>query len=247
MLDFNGQVVIVTGSGSPKGIGKTIALTFAGQGATVVVADMNSEGVKASVADIEAAGGKAFGITVDITSPESVQSMADTVMDRFGRIDVLVNNAGRSKIGLLMDMSVEEISDLINTNLMGAIYLSKLAVNNMLKNGGNIINISSVWGEAGASCEVVYSATKGGLNLFTKALAKEVASFNIRVNAVAPGVINTEMNNVFDSEEKEALKAEIPMMRFGEAHEVARVVSFLCDDKCKYLTGQIIRIDGGFI
>ena len=146
-----------------------------------------------------------------------------------------------------MDMSLEEINDLVNTNLMGAIYLSKLAINNMMRNGGNIINISSVWGEAGASCEVVYSATKGGLNLFTKALAKEVASFNIRVNSVAPGVINTEMNNVLDSEEKEVLKNEIPMMRFGEAHEVARVVSFLCEDKCKYLTGQIIRIDGGFI
>lgn len=151
------------------------------------------------------------------------RELIDEVIGTFGKLDVLVNNAGISKFGLLMDMSLEEINDLVNTNLMGAIYLSKLAINNMMRNGGNIINISSVWGEVGASCEVIYSATKGGLNLFTKALAKEVASFNIRVNSVAPGVINTEMNNVLDSEDKEVLKNEIPMMRFGEAHEVARV------------------------
>ena len=236
-LGLDGQVVIVTGGAS--GIGKHVVDTLVKVGANAVAVDLN---VKTGD---ELDG--AYCVQCNVTDPESVNQMVQAVLEKYGKIDALVNNAGISKFGLLMDMSLEEINDLVNTNLMGAIYLSKLAINNMMRNGGNIINISSVWGEAGASCEVVYSATKGGLNLFTKALAKEVASFNIRVNAVAPGVINTEMNNVFDSEEKEALKAEIPMMRFGEAHEVARVVSFLCDDKCKYLTGQIIRIDGGFI
>lgn len=115
------------------------------------------------------------------------------------------------------------------------------------KGTGNIINISSIWGEVGASCEVIYSTTKGGINLFTKALAKEVASFGIRVNAIAPGVINTEMNSFLSDEEKEELIAEIPMNRFGEAEEIAKTALFLCNDECKYLTGQIIRVDGGII
>ena len=245
-MNLSGKVILVTGAS--RGIGRAIATELASKGATIAINySKDDEGAKATLENVFESGGYGKLFKKDISNYDNCKELMDEVIGTFGKLDVLVNNAGRSKIGLLMDMSVEEISDLINTNLMGAIYLSKLAVNNMLKNGGNIINISSVWGEAGASCEVVYSATKGGLNLFTKALAKEVASFNIRVNAVAPGVINTEMNNVFDSEEKEVLKAEIPMMRFGEAHEVARVVSFLCDDKCKYLTGQIIRIDGGFI
>ncbi|MBM6861364.1 SDR family oxidoreductase, partial [Clostridium saudiense] len=134
------------------------------------------------------------------------------------------------------------------TNLLGAMYLSKYAVNNMISRGnGNIINISSIWGEVGASCEVAYSSSKGGINLFTKALAKEVAPFGIRVNAIAPGVINTEMNNFLDQDEKNSLIEEIPQGRFGDCNEIAKAVAFLCDDDCKYLTGQIIRIDGGII
>ena len=150
MLDFNGQVVIVTGSGSPKGIGKTIALTFAGQGATVVVADMNSEGVKASVADIEAAGGKAFGITVDITSPESVQSMADTVMDRFGRIDVLVNNAGISQKVTVEDMTLEDMKRIFNVNMFGLFLCTQACMKPMrAAKYGRIVNLSSVSGKRG--------------------------------------------------------------------------------------------------
>ena len=127
-------------------------------------------------------------------------------------------------------------------------YLSKYVINNMISRGkGNIINISSIWGEVGASCEVVYSTTKGGINLFTKSLAKETAPFGIRVNAVAPGVINTEMNSFLDKEEKQSLIDEIPQSRFGEPEEVAKAVVFLCDDSCRYLTGQIIRVDGGII
>ena len=127
-------------------------------------------------------------------------------------------------------------------------YISKYALDNMITRGcGNIINISSIWGEVGASCEVVYSATKGGINLFTKALAKEVAPFGIRVNAIAPGVINTEMNGFLNDDERQELIDEIPQNRFGECSEVANAVSFLCDDNCKYLTGQIIRVDGGII
>ena len=245
-MNLRGKVILVTGAS--RGIGRAIAIELASKGAAIAINySKDDEGAKATLENIIKNGGYGKLFKKDISNYNNCRELIDEVIGTFGKLDVLVNNAGISKFGLLMDMSLEEINDLVNTNLMGAIYLSKLAINNMMRNGGNIINISSVWGEVGASCEVIYSATKGGLNLFTKALAKEVASFNIRVNSVAPGVINTEMNNVLDSEDKEVLKNEIPMMRFGEAHEVARVVSFLCEDKCKYLTGQIIRIDGGFI
>ena len=245
-MNLRGKVILVTGAS--RGIGRAIAIELASKGAAIAINySKDDEGAKATLENVIKNGGYGKLFKKDISNYNNCRELIDEVIGTFGKLDVLVNNAGISKFGLLMDMSLEEINDLVNTNLMGAIYLSKLAINNMMRNGGNIINISSVWGEVGASCEVIYSATKGGLNLFTKALAKEVASFNIRVNSVAPGVINTEMNNVLDSEDKEVLKSEIPMMRFGEAHEVARVVSFLCEDKCKYLTGQIIRIDGGFI
>ena len=245
-MNLSGKVILVTGAS--RGIGRAIAIELASKGAAIAINySKDDEGAKATLENVIKNGGYGKLFKKDISNYNNCRELIDEVIGTFGKLDVLVNNAGISKFGLLMDMSLEEINDLVNTNLMGAIYLSKLAINNMMRNGGNIINISSVWGEVGASCEVIYSATKGGLNLFTKALAKEVASFNIRVNSVAPGVINTEMNNVLDSEDKEVLKNEIPMMRFGEAHEVARVVSFLFEDKCKYLTGQIIRIDGGFI
>ena len=245
-MNLSGKVILVTGAS--RGLGRAIAIELASKGAAIAINySKDDEGAKATLENVIKNGGYGKLFKKDISNYNNCRELIDEVIGTFGKLDVLVNNAGISKFGLLMDMSLEEINDLVNTNLMGAIYLSKLAINNMMRNGGNIINISSVWGEVGASCEVIYSATKGGLNLFTKALAKEVASFNIRVNSVAPGVINTEMNNVLDSEDKEVLKNEIPMMRFGEAHEVARVVSFLCEDKCKYLTGQIIRIDGGFI
>lgn len=245
-MNLSGKVILVTGAS--RGIGRAIAIELASKGAAIAINySKDDEGAKATLENVIKNGGYGKLFKKDISNYNNCRELIDEVIGTFGKLDVLVNNAGISKFGLLMDMSLEEINDLVNTNLMGAIYLSKLAINNMMRSGGNIINISSVWGEVGASCEVIYSATKGGLNLFTKALAKEVASFNIRVNSVAPGVINTEMNNVLDSEEQEVLKNEIPMMRFGEAHEVARVVSFLCEDKCKYLTGQIIRIDGGFI
>ena len=147
-----------------------------------------------------------------------------------------------------MDMNDEELDSLININLLAPMYLSKEALQYMISKGnGNIINISSIWGEAGASCEVAYSTTKGGINTFTKALAKEVAPFGIRVNAISPGVIDTKMNNFLSEEEKNQLIDEIPMGRFGDINEIAKAVLFLCKDECKYLTGQIIRIDGGFL
>ncbi len=147
-----------------------------------------------------------------------------------------------------MDFSDININDIFGINVLGAMYLSKEAIPHMLSKGkGNIINISSIWGEAGASCEVLYSSTKGAINLFTKSLAKELAPMGIRVNAIAPGVIDTEMNSFLSKDEREELEEEIPFGRFGSTSEVAKMVTFLCSDKCEYLTGQIIKIDGGMV
>ncbi len=146
-----------------------------------------------------------------------------------------------------MDATREDIEGLISTNLLGAMYLTKLAIPHMLGKGGAVLNISSMWGEVGASCEVLYSTSKGGLNLFTKALAKEMAPSNIRVNAIAPGVIDTKMNSFLSQEEREELENEIPVGRFGLPEEIGKTAVFLCSDDSSYITGQILRVDGGYI
>ena len=192
--------------------------------------------------------GYGFLIKKSVSSFENCKYIINEVINKSGKIDILVNNAGISLMGLFMDSSEEEINEIINTNLMGSIYLSKEAILHMAsRNAGNIINISSMWGEVGASCEVLYSATKGGINSFTKALAKEMAMSNIRVNAIAPGVIDTYMNSMLDEESRESLKEEIPMGRFGMPSEIGKLAVFLCSDDSSYITGQVIRVDGGFI
>lgn len=247
MGKLTGKVVLVTGAS--RGIGKAIAIELSKQGASIAInCSKDIDGAEKTLEEIMSNGGYGKIFKSDISKAKNCKDLIQEVINTFGRIDILVNNAGRSKIGLIMDFSDEDIEDLINTNLLGAMYLSKYAIANMISRGsGNIINISSIWGEVGASCEVVYSASKGGINQFTKALAKEVAPFGVRVNAVAPGVINTEMNNFLDDNEKNDLIDEIPQGRFGECDEIAKAVAFLCDDDCKYLTGQIIKIDGGLI
>jgi len=170
----------------------------------------------------------------------------DSVFAKIDRLDLLVNNAGISYIGLLTDMSVKDWHRVMDTNLTSVFYASKLASANMLKyHAGKIINISSVWGESGASMEVAYSASKGGVNSFTKALAKELAPSGIQVNAIACGVIDTDMNSCLDDTEKACLIEEIPACRMGNPEEVARMVCLLADAP-SYLTGQIISLDGGW-
>ena len=248
MLDFNGQVVIVTGSGSPKGIGKTIALTFAGQGATVVVADMNSEGVKGSVADIEAAGGKAFGITVDITSPESVQSMVDTVMDRFGRIDVLVNNAGISQKVTVEDMTLEDMKRIFNVNMFGLFLCTQACMKPMrAAKYGRIVNLSSVSGKRGGGVfgGAHYSASKAAVLAFSKNLSRDISAEGITINSVCPGLINTEIWKSLPQEAADKIISDIPMGRPGETQEVANAIVFLASKEASYITGEEIDINGG--
>lgn len=247
MENMQGKIALVTGGS--RGIGRAIALELSKNGATVIINYSKDEkGAEATIKEIQEKGGYAKSIKADIKDYNSAKEVIDFVINNFGKIDILVNNAGISTIGLFMDATKEDMDNIIGTNLFGAMYLSKHALPHMVNRGkGNIINISSMWGEVGASCEVLYSSSKGGMNLFTKALAKEVAPMGIRVNAIAPGVINTEMNSFLSKEDKESLEEEIPFNRFGEVEEIAKAVVFLCNDECSYLTGQIIRIDGGMI
>lgn len=247
MGKLTGKVALVTGAS--RGIGRAIAVEMAKEGASIVINySKDDEGAQRTLEEIKSVNGYGIIIKQDISSLESCKIMIDEIVATMGKIDILVNNAGISTIGLFMDAQEEDIAKIINTNLMGPVYLTKQALQYMVpRSSGNIINVSSMWGEVGASCEVLYSTTKGGLNLFTKALAKEMAMSNIRVNGIAPGVIDTKMNEVFSEEDRKSLEEEIPLGRFGTSEEIGKLAVFLASDDSSYITGQIIRADGGFI
>ncbi|MDU7148455.1 MAG: SDR family oxidoreductase [Clostridium sp.] len=247
MENLQGKIALITGAS--RGIGKAIAIELAKEGATIIINySKDDDGAETTLAEIIALGGYGKLYKCNISDYAMCKEMIDHVIESFGKIDILVNNAGISTIGLFMDSSKEDIDNVMGVNIIGAMYLSKHALPHMISKGkGNIINISSIWGDVGASCEVVYSSSKGAINLFTKSLAKEVAPMGIRVNAIAPGVINTEMNSFLSKDEKKELEEEIPMGRFGESNEIGKLVAFICNDSCKYLTGQIIKVDGGLI
>lgn len=232
-------------TGASRGIGNAIAQRLAKEGYYLYLVCKNSAGALFSLKE-----------TLEQQYPIRCQcftgdiSDADFVTQCFADIktlDVLINNAGIASIGLMSDLSVDEWQRVIGTNLSAAFYTSKYAVPLMLKkHSGRIINISSIWGTAGASMEVAYSAAKGGLNSFTKALAKELAPSNIQVNAIACGVIDTDMNRCFDADELEAIRAQIPADRFGRPEEVSDMVYNLLTAP-SYLTGQVIHLDGGYL
>lgn len=247
MNNLSGKCAIVTGASN--GIGRSIALKLAEEGAYVVI-NYNSD-VKAAEETlniIRKNQGYAEIYKADVSNYNQVQDMIKFAIDTYGKVDILVNNAGVSKVGLFMDFNEEQWDSMINVNIKGVFNCSHAVIPNMIQNKkGVIINMSSMWGNSGASCEAVYSATKGAVNSFTKALAKELGPSNIRVNAISPGVINTRMNKWLTEEEKNDLLDSIPLMKFGEAHDVANLAAFLAQDNSGYITGQIITIDGGFI
>lgn len=247
MGKLTGKVALVTGAS--RGIGRAIAIELAKEGASIVINySKDDEGAKETLDEIKRVNAYGIMLKQDISSLESCKLMIDEIISTMGRIDILVNNAGISTIGLFMDSGEDDITKIINTNLMGPVYLTKYALQYMVpRKSGNIINVSSMWGEVGASCEVLYSTTKGGLNLFTKSLAKEMAMSNIRVNGIAPGVIDTKMNEVFSDEDRKSLEEEIPLGRFGTSEEIGKLAAFLASEDSSYITGQIIRADGGFI
>lgn len=240
------KTAIITGAS--RGIGKAIAEKLAKEGYHLGICASKSKEELEQLAERlrQDYGVKVHTYVGSVGDYSFLEHMIEDLISTYGAISVLVNNAGISHIGLLTDMTMEEWNHIVSVNLSSVFSTCKLVAPSMISNQeGKIINISSVWGEVGASCEVAYSACKGGMNAFTKAFAKELAPSKVQVNAIACGVIDTQMNMEFDEEERTALAEEIPMGRFGTAEEVADFAWQLIQSPA-YLTGQIITLDGGW-
>ena len=243
--DISGRFALVTGAS--KGIGKASALKLGEQGVNVAV-NYNSSQKEAedTVEQLAALGVQAFVVKGDVSDLEEVTGMVDEVTERFGQIDILVNNAGIISDSLLIRMSDKAWDDVITTNLNGTFYCTRAVLRGMIRRRwGRIINIGSVVGIRGNIGQVNYSASKAGIIGFTKALAKEVASRNITVNTVTPGYINTDTVDVLPQATKDRIMTWIPQGHFGEVDDVAHMVAFIASEKARYMTGQIVSIDGG--
>ena len=242
---LSGKVAIVTGAS--RGIGRETALTLAGYGATVIVNYCGSKDkAEAVVEEITAAGGTAKAYQGDVSDFDVAKEMITSVKKEFGSIDILVNNAGITKDNLIMKMSEEEFDKVIEVNLKGAFNCMKAVTKPMMKQRyGRIINITSIVGIIGNAGQVNYAASKAGLIGMTKSAARELASRNITVNAVAPGFIETDMTDVLPDSVKEQLLAQIPMKKLGQTGDIANAVCFLADEKASYITGQVLQVNGG--
>lgn len=238
------KVALITGAS--RGIGRKCALLFAKYGYDVAINSRSVIDLEETSRDIQALGVDCLALPGDVGDHAQVRDIFARLKKRFGTIDVLVNNAGTAHIGLLHEMTIEEWHRIIETNLTSVFNCCHQAIPLMLSgHSGKIVNVSSIWGNVGASCEVAYSASKGGINAFTKALARELAPSHIQVNAIACGLIDTTMNAGFDSDDMLALIDEIPASRIGRPEEAAQLIYDLCAGH-DYLTGQIITLDGGW-
>jgi 3-oxoacyl-[acyl-carrier protein] reductase len=242
---FEGKSALVTGGGT--GIGRAICLKLASEGASVAVCYRSSaESAEQIVEDIKAAGGHAIALKGDVSTLDDVESFIREVLTSFGSLDIVVNNAGATRDGLLMRMSEADWDLVLDTNLKGTFLVTRAAVRPMMKaRSGKIVNISSVMGLVGNPGQANYSASKAGIIGFTRTVAKELASRNIQVNAVAPGFIATSMTDAMNPEIKDSVLKQIPAGRIGAPEDVAQVVSFLCSRAADYITGQTITVDGG--
>lgn len=236
-------------TGATRGIGKQIALTLAQNGYDIAINyRTENDALKDTKKEIEEKGVKCLAVQGDVSNFEDCERFVKEIIEEYGRIDVLVNNAGITKDTLLMRMKKEDFEDVIDTNLVGTFNVTKNVISYMMKSrSGKIINISSVVGVAGNAGQTNYSASKAGMIGFTKSLAKEVASRGILVNAVAPGFIETGMTDVLKDEIKEEIAKSIPLKRMGTTEDVANVVKFLASEESSYITGQVINVDGGMI
>lgn len=241
------RVALITGA--TRGIGKEIALELAQNGFDIAVNYRSiQEGMEDIKKEIEAKGVRCEFVGADVANFEQCESMVKETIEKFGKIDVLVNNAGITKDGLIMRMKKEDFEAVIDINLVGTFNVTRNVIPYMIKQkSGRIINVSSVVGVAGNAGQTNYSASKAGVIGFTKSLAKEVASRNILVNAIAPGFIDTDMTKVLSDTVKEGINAQIPLKRMGTPKEVAKVVKFLASEDSSYITGQVINIDGGMV
>jgi 3-oxoacyl-[acyl-carrier protein] reductase len=244
MADLHGKVALVTGAS--QGIGRACALELAKAGATVALAARNEAKLAEVAAAIEASGGIATAFALDVASEESIKNGAKAVLEKFGKVEILVNNAGITRDDLMMRMKRADWDDVIGTNLTGAFVLTQALLRPMMKNRwGRIINITSVVGRTGQEGQVNYAASKSGMIGMTRSLAREVASRGITVNAVAPGYIETPMTAVLDEKLRTAMLAQIPLGRAGTDAEIAQCVAFLASDAAAYITGHVLDVNGG--
>jgi 3-oxoacyl-[acyl-carrier protein] reductase len=246
MFNLNDKVALVTGSA--RGLGQSIAVKLAESGADIALCDLNAEWVEETAAKVRAIGRRAECYGVNVADGESVKVGVKAIEKDFGKIDVLVNNAGITKDGLLMRMSEDDWDAVLNVNLKGTFLCTKAVTRGMMKQrSGTIVNIASVIGLMGNAGQANYAASKGGVISFSKTVAKELASRNVRCNAVAPGFIRTAMTDALDEEVQNKMKEIIPLSRFGEPEDVANVVLFLASDASAYVTGQVISTCGGMV
>ena len=243
---FAGRAAVVTGAA--RGIGRAIALELARRGADVAFNYAQSaEAAEGLKSELEGLGVRALAAQCDVASTEAAAEMVKQVKAELGRVDFLVNNAGITRDNLILRMKEEDWDSVVDTNLKGAWNFSRAALRHMLKNeaGGSVLNISSISGVVGMGGQSNYSASKAGLIGLTKALAKEVASRNVSVNALALGLVATDMSQALNEEYRQKLREQIPMGRYAEPAEVARIACFLLSDDARYITGQVIQADGG--
>jgi 3-oxoacyl-[acyl-carrier protein] reductase len=247
MFELSGYAAIVTGGA--RGIGRAIAVALADAGADVLITYKgNTAAADAVVAEITAKGRKAVALQADAADPDAAVAVVAKAMESFGKVDLLVNNAGITRDTLILRMTPGQWREVIDTNLSGAFYMTKAAVKEMLRaKSGRIVNITSVSGQAGNAGQANYSSAKAGMIGLTKATAREVASRGITVNAVAPGFIVTELTADLPEAIKEGVKAQTPLGRFGEPNEIAAAVIYLASREASYVTGQVLGVDGGLV
>ena len=244
MPTLSGRIALVTGAS--QGIGRACALELARAGAHVALAARSVDKLEAVAAEITAAGGTAHAFALDVSSEDSIKECAKAVIAHFGKVEILVNNAGITRDGLMMRMKRSDWDDVLTTNLTGAFLLTQACVSSLLKNRwGRIINITSVVGQTGQAGQANYSASKAGLIGLTKSLARELASRGITVNAVAPGFIETPMTHVLTDEQKTGIATQIPLARMGTDADIAHAVTFLASEEAGYITGHTLDVNGG--
>ncbi len=245
-MKLKDEVAIVTGSA--RGIGRAIALELVRNGAKLVICDLNMDDIQIVVDQFTEMGGEAKGFVSNVTQAEDAQQLIDKTIDAFGKVDILVNNAGITRDNLLMRMKEDEWDAVIAVNLKGTYNCIRAIAKPFIKQrSGKIINLASVVGQIGNAGQVNYSASKAGVIGLTKSVAKELAARNVRVNAIAPGFIQTDMTANLTEKAKEALTNAIPLAKLGQPEDVAKVVLFLASDDAAYITGQVINVDGGMV
>ena len=246
MAQLQGKIAMVTGAA--RGIGRCIAEELAKEGCDIALCDLKEEWLAETAEAVKAIGRKSKCIAVDVSNSAQVNAAVDGAVAEFGRLDILVNNAGITKDTFIIRMTEEDWDAVINVNLKGTFLFTKAATKPMMKQkSGNIVNIASIIGLMGNAGQCNYAASKAGVIAFTKSVAKELASRNIRVNAIAPGFIQTKMTDLLSEEVKQKMLEAIPMKKFGTAEDVAKTVIFLSSDAPSYLTGQVISVNGGML